>query len=282
MHTITLYEPVDGKSVTHEFTFPSKWDELATAGHLHAVTWARTTDQNDASMRFALLMQLAGIPTHLMKRMPPAAALTFDTEEDGWCLIPELNWIWKTEPVFEKSLLATIEHEGVTWKGPDDRLDHMTLGQWQYVATLLTVFRACKDDKERDTHLNNWLASLYQPDHCSWSNESIEEYAAKLAKLPIDVKLMAVFNYEALHAHLPLKYPRVFDPDGETGQSPAGLFAIAFDVARSGVLGAIHPDGTGVEKHRVHSVLMYMEHTLHLDHLQQQRMERLRKKEQVG
>lgn len=273
MNTITLFDLPDdqGRPVSHTYDFPATWEDVSSTHLPHIINArienARDADGNrpyDAYVRFNLLQHLAGIPDGLMKRLPPADALTYQvTEKDGrvrWQLIPELDWVF-TPPEFQKSLMPFIEHAGIKWKGPDNGLDTMQLDQWQFVTTCRDNFRAAQDKEEMDLHLTNFMGALYQPDYAAWANEPIEEYGAKLADLPLTTKISALFNYEALHARLPAMYPRVFDPNGEASNSPAGIFSIAYEVAKSGVFGDIDK----AEKRHIHKVFAYMEHSLYLD-----------------
>lgn len=284
VHTITLYDAptAAGKPTAHEFRFPGSWDE-AKPDHLLAIAKAQLTGKNPTRIKFNLLRELAGIPRTLMARMPAASDLTYEvdtTDRSGpwrpkitseWRLLPQLDWAFKPA-VYEKSLLPAVTLAEISWTGPDDGFERMPLIQWVWCTELLRTFRNCTDPTEQVDALHNLLGALYQPAHCTWSNEPIEEYGAKLAALPVEVKLAAVLNYEAIHSTLPLRYARVFNPtDGGDAPSPEGLFGLAYDAAKTGAFG----DYEKVEYQPLHRVLGYMEHNLFSDAQQAARAKRL-------
>lgn len=278
----------NGDGHRHVFHYPGGWDDATlTAAHLEAVCRAHASPASDTQKRFTLLQDLAGIPDHLMARMPPAAdlmVLVDVTDRSGpwrpkeaweWQLLPTLNWAF-APPKYERSLLREIEHNGRRWLGPWDQFDHMVLSQWIFCCSLLQSVRGEKDKALQEKYLNNFLGALFVPegaaegersdrtDHAAraaWTNELIEEHAAALSDLPVHRKLAAVLNFEAIHATLPVMYWRVFDPDGETQQSPQGLFGMAYSVAESGVFGNLYSADTAP----LHRVLGYMEHKLYED-----------------
>lgn len=287
-HEITLIGvPGDGgEAQRHVFHYPSGWDDpTLEARHLEAVCKAHASGATDTEKRFTLLQELAGIPDQLMARMPPAADLMLrvdTTDRSGpwrpketfeWQLLPSLNWAF-APPKYERSLLREVEHEGKRWLGPWDQFDHMTLSQWTWCCTLLKGLRGEADKAKQAHQLDLFLGAVFVPapegprndkaDHAAraaWSNDPIEEHAATLATLPLHRKLAAVLNFEALHALLPVAYWRVFDPDGETQQSPQGLFGMAYSVAESGVFGDLYRSDAAP----LHRVLGYMEDKLYKD-----------------
>lgn len=295
MHTITVHDApaADGSPVTHHFTLPSGWcDEEAPLKPHHLLTIskalctaaavrgnAREMDlseedvQNgaDAIARYELFTDLIQLPHTLAYRLPPADHFYYETdttdygtgyapvERSEYRLLPQLDWCF-TPPLFRTSLLPTLEHDGSTWEGPDDHFTYMTLNRWMWGTTLVQGVRAAAKGTE-DKALNEVLGALYTPHGVAWNNKLIEAHAARLATLPSATKVAALLNYEAINASLAEDYPRVFDPRGEAYNSPQGVFGMAYDVARSGVLDKHQP----IEDVLLHKVLGYMEHALYTD-----------------
>lgn len=289
MRTITLTDlPLDdGTPVTYPFTFPGDWNE-ADGDDLLSIARAIAHRKEPAAVKFDLLKDLARIPATLMHRMPPADHLSFEVdttnrrgpyrpvETSEIRLLPQLDWAF-TSPSYSKSLLPTIACKGLTWKGPDDSFETMTLHQWCFCTELLQAFRKCTDNNEALNTLHNLLGAMYQPEHSAWRSEPIEEYGRTLSVLAPEVKLAAVLNYEAIHSTLPNMYPRVFKPSVDGfDPSPQGLFSIAHDAAKSGAFTNYGGDDL-VENKRLHLVLGYMEHTLYSDEIQAERAKRAAK-----
>lgn len=286
MHTISLYDQpaADGTPVVHAFQFAAGWDE-ARPEDLLAIAEAQLSTEDATRMKFNLLRALADIPAALMERMPAAADLTFPvdtTDRSGpfrpvetmaHKLLPQLDWCF-TSPSYTRSLLPELAHAGITWTGPDSLFERMTLHQWCFCTELVQAFRRSSTVEEAAQNLANAMGALYQPAHCSWRKEPIEEYAAKLATLAPGVQLAAVLNYEALHSTLSTTYPRVFKPNMEGDPpSPQGLFGLAHDAAKSGAF-VNYGDEELVENKRLHLVLGYMEHTLFHDEQEAARAKR--------
>lgn len=293
MHEIKLYELNLGTGATqqHVHLMPSGWDEL-TAEQLAAVSEARFIlfacgeayhTEVDAAMRFRLLQQLAGIPDRLMQHMPDAGDLTFETaptEEDllygrdkpRMKLMAELDWVFGA-PKYERSLLPTLEHDGSTWNGPDDHLNHLNLDQWSWVTTLVNHLRdpdAAAEQPGEPAKLDMVMGALYTPDGRPFDSLIIEVHAARFATMRLGDKLAALLNYEALYAGVPEQYPRVFPYDSEGRPSPFGPFGTVMDIAKNGVLG----NRNAVQKERMHDGMMLMEHSL----FQQEESDRQNKK----
>lgn len=256
MHTLTLVdEPRGGKPVSHAYTYPGAWHEVERK-HLTALAVILEAPGTEAEARLALLKTLTGVSNEQIARMPAVEAFFLGDQ-----LLPSLNWCF-TEPRFDVpeeriraiSRMATIQHADMDWCGPGDDLMNMVFGQFAMTDNLLGVFNATK----QHTDLDNALGSLYQPAHCTWSKEPIEEYATKLSTLPLEVKLAALLNYRALRAMLPAIYPNVFDQHKkEAGQGTTlGLQGVMLDVAATGVLGNFWE----VESAPLHDVLSFIEH----------------------
>jgi hypothetical protein len=298
MHTISLFDRpnADGTPVQHDFSFPGSWNE-ARPEDLRAVSRIHLSRRTDAAKRFTLLRELAEIPGVLMKRMPPAEHFMQrvdvtdrsgpwrPVEKHEWKLLHQLDWAFGP-PTYEKSLLPSFVHQGVRWYGPygdsEHGFEHMTLNQWVYGTMLLQRLRAGKPE-EQDLYLNEFLGAVYTddgvvseeerlaippPDNTrhlallkNWTPDHVELRGARLADVPLDLKMAALLNFEAIHSTLGLMYRRVFDPEGGAQRSPQGLFGMAFDVAASGVFGDIY----GTESAMVHKVLGMMEHQLFKD-----------------
>lgn len=287
MHTIDLYDAPSptGTAVKHAYTFPGGWEEVRYE-HLLAIVRELLVNDDATRIKFNLLKELADIPAALMVRMPDAEAFTFpvDTtdrrgpyrpvETTGYQLLPQLDWCFGP-PTYTRSLMPTLHHDGVEWTGPGDHFETMTLHQWCFCTELVKAFRLCTEPKPANDALDTLMGALYQPAHCSWRSEPIEEYAAKLRTLKPEVKLAAVMNYEAIHSNLARMYPRVFKPavDG-TPPSPQGLFSLAHDAAKSGAF--VHYGGQELVEHkRLHLILGYMEHTLFADEQAEARTKQL-------
>lgn len=213
-------------------------------------------------------------------------------------LLPELDWLYGPALLFT-SKLPGLTHAGTTWTGPDDNLSHMSLDQWRWGVKLLKHFREEKDDAKREVHLNNLVGALYSPVARSdegatkrsviksgpsttharaqlqaatdrdgprssaqeWSSLPIEDHAALLKDLPLETKIAAAFNFEALNAVLPQQYKRTFGGESNGPTSPQGILDISYDVAESGALG----DYDAVNARLLHTVLAYMENNLYKD-----------------
>ncbi|HRH68782.1 MAG TPA: hypothetical protein PLB89_04675 [Flavobacteriales bacterium] len=286
MYPVAIYDlPADdGTPVKYEFALPSSWLE-ATREHLLAITRALLSKKDPVKIKFTLLKELAGIPAKLMHRMPPADhfikevdATDFNTPwrpvpKTEMRMLPELDWAF-TPANFTDSLLPSIEHAGITWTGPSNSFERMTLNQWLFCTTLLTNFRKEKDPATANTILNNLMGAMYQPAHATWTNEPIEEYGVRLADLPPEVKLAAVLNYEAIHSAVVKHYWRVFNPNNNADPSPQGLFSLAHDAAKSGAF-VNYGEGDRVEDKPLLLILGYMEHSLFSDEQQAARAKQL-------
>jgi hypothetical protein len=231
--------------------------------------------------RMHLLTELLELPMAVVEQLPPLEAFiyphTYTPDGGGYYVedvteyrvLPQLDWAFEA-PRYDKSLLPVIEHDGTTWHGPDDDLNTFSVKRWLWCATLANAFRA-SDAESALKNLNNLMGALYHPaDAGAWSNEVIEANAARLSTLETETRLAAVLNFEAIYSTLPATYKRVFDPRNSEEAGPAGLFGLAFDVAKSGVMG----DEESVMCKRMHKVLLYCEH-----HLHQQAMDEKRAKE---
>ncbi len=253
MHSIDLHVS-DGETTTaHHFKLPGSWEECSTEQFL-AVLAVRAIAEEDTDVRFALVRLLAQIPDELMQHIQAedVTELVATDEGDQWVVFPQVSWALEV-PKYTVSKLPTIEHGGTTWSGPDDELQTWELNQYVFTTSLLNMYR----DSAEEVDLNHFLASAYQPKGTPWSNLPIEELSLRLADLPVLTKLLAVRNYEALHAMLPARYPITFDGSGGGESSPLGLAGIAYDVAKSGTFGPL-PE---VERTNVHKVLGYVEHS---------------------
>jgi len=293
MHEIKLYELnlETGATQQHVHLMPAGWDELS-AEQLKVVSEARFIlfacgeeyyTEVDAAMRFRLLQQLAGIPDRLMRHMPDAGDLTFETEPTAddllngrdkprFKLMAELDWVFAA-PKYDKSLLPALEHDGSIWNGPDDFLNHMNLDQWSWVTSLVNALRnpdAPPEAPGEPARLDMVMGAMYTPDGRPFDSLIIEVHAARFATMPLGEKLAALLNYEALYASVPEQYPRVFPYDNEGRASPFGPFGTIIDIAKNGVLG----DRNAAQKERMHDGMMLMEHSL----FQQEESERQAKK----
>lgn len=311
MHEITLQDVPDdaGKPVSYTLHMPAGWDDGALRPHhllcvskallLLAIATPEVAPVNEEEdpfgiaqpdpapndeamtlVRLELLRELSDMPAELAARLPldpdhfyyevdttdhNSAFVVPETSE--YRLLPQLDWCF-TPPKFKPSLLPSIEHGGILWNGPPDDFTNMAMLQWLWCVYLTQQFRAGnKDTYEND--LNSLLGALYHPAEGAgtWHNRDIEENAARLSNLDLEVKLAAVMNFEAIHATLPDTYHRVFDPRGEAMNSPAGVFGMAFDVAQSGVLGK----ESEVNTVPVHKVLLFMEHNLYTDEVNERK-----------
>lgn len=254
MRTITLHDAPapDGTPVTHAVHLPESWEEL-TADQLLGVVALKAMELEEAGLRFALFKLLGEVPDELMARIDADAVTEQVDEGTGpqWVVLPCVSWLL-TDPAYVTSKLPTIVHKGITYNGPDNELQRMTMNQYVFTCQLLNAFR----DSGADADLHYFLGSAYQPAGVPWDNEPIEEHAAALADLPMATKLLAVRNFEALHANLPERYPITFDPSVDGESSPQGLMGLAYDVAKGGALG----DLSKVETTLLHKVLGYVEH----------------------
>jgi hypothetical protein len=293
MHQLTLL----CNGARHDLQFPSKWEEVKPEQlipiALAQVMMGALKDEekgtpHDLSLRAVhirkeLLRELANVPALFMDAME-IDDLRFEVDttdyhtgfkpilKKEWRLLPQLDWAF-APPEYDISLLPTIELDGTTWQGPDDRFDTMTLNQWLWAAQTNRAYKSM-EGHERIEQFHLHLACLYTPEGTPWSNMHLEQHAKQLRALPEDVKLAALLNYEAIQATLPRLYPRVYDPSGEAGQSPMGVFGMAYDVAKSGVFGTKQE----VEKVRAHEALGYMEHTLYQDELAERKAKKNAKK----
>jgi len=275
-------------------SMPSCWEEL-TAAQVPAVIVARTLAWQaehkawvdapapkgqekppfilrgiDAGLRLALFRELTGLPKGIATHLPPAGDLTFaryDYGETVWTCIPQLDWVF-TEPVRNASLLPSITIDSAVWNGPSDKLNNFSSERWMYADSLLSRYHANTTPDTQDRDLLNLLAVLYQPaaqvrttpDHTEewyFSARRIEEHAASLAGMPMDLRYTALFNYSALRNAIPRQYQRVFS--GSDGQSPpSGIFSIGHQAAKTGVFGTLD----GVHERRMHDLLLFMEDQL--------------------
>lgn len=287
---------------TLTYQLPGCWQAVRSAQHLIAVGRAlsiaaavdakaaengeepdprpgHSTGQSMARMH--LLTELLELPEVLIDALPPLDAFVYPhtyTPDGGgyyvedvteYRVLPQLDWAFEA-PRYEKSLLPVITHDGSEWHGPNDDLMAFTVKRWLWCATMASAFRSSRPD-DAIKNLNNLMAALYHPaDAGPWSNEHMEANAARLSTLDTEVRLAAVLNFEAIYATLPATYRRVFDGRNAEEPGPAGLFGIAFDVAKSGVMG----DEESVMGKPMHKVLLYCEH-----HLHQQAMDEKRAKE---
>lgn len=276
MREITLLE-VDERNerVPHVFHFPASWEEVDHDG-LMRIAQCHLQCKTDTSARFNLLRDLAGIPARLMAMMPDAEEMMYPPQVDPAnvnaepaqpTLLPELDWAF-TPPVWMESRMPVLQHDGSTWIGPADHLQNACVGQWVYAVSTLNDMQASEDEKEADRLLDLFLSCIYVPDGTSW-NKHLDANAPRLATLPPHVKVAAVMNFQALHAVLPLCFPRVFKQK-EQAQSPVGLHALTFSVAKSGVFGPYQK----VENESLLTVLSYMEHQLFEDEEDQRRADK--------
>lgn len=304
MHEIVLQDAPDatGAPVKYTLELPGGWEDVTTREQLIVISrnlcLAASIDaklqEEDAdaeplgmhAVKLDLFKELLDLPESLASRLPDAAHLVYEVDttdyHTGYApvetsegrLLPQLDWCF-SPPTFTKSIMRHIEHAGTTWAGLPDDFTGLELNRWIWCATLLQQFRNADKDGVNEA-LNNLLAGLYHPADSiePWSNSTIEERAARLADLPVEVKLAAVLNFEAIHATLPPRYPRVFDPRGEAMNSPAGMFSIAYEVAASGVFG----NERLVNATAMHNVLLYMEHNLYAQHIAEKRAEAAKKK----
>lgn len=253
MHSIDLHLTIGESTTAHSFTMPGSWAEC-TADQLLAVLAVRAIAGEEQEVRFALVRLLAQIPDELMQHIgaEEVTELVITDGEPQWVVFPQVSWALGT-PQYTASKLPSFEHGGTTWVGTDDELQTWTLNQYVFTASLLNMYR----ETGADADLHHFLASAYQPKGTPWSNEPIEAYAAQLADLPVMTKLLAVRNFEAVHACLPMRYPITFDGSGGGTGSPMGLGGMAYDVAKSGTFGPLD----AVERTNLHKVLGYVEHS---------------------
>ena len=187
--------------MVHSFTFAERWDEL-TAEQLGKLLLLQQSTLEPMEQRIRALRLLAGIPKKLMAR-----ACELDPEDIA---LPQLDAFFVLDPkapvVFEKSLLPAIVHEGRTWCGPKNTLGNFSVLQLSFADICLQGVQ----QQQSDESLNNLLGALYVPEDENWTSEDIEARGAELASVAPHVKLAAAFNYAALRAWLPTRYPRTF------------------------------------------------------------------------
>lgn len=230
MHTMEVFG-TDARDprVARTYVYPARWEEctpaqLGTVAALASVPIEhedpRQRDMLDAHLRLRLLHELTGMADAVFCRIEPTDLLDVRIDEVGAeriAFLPSLDWC-VSEPLFDKSLVPTLEVAGRTWIGPNDRLGRMSLLQWGFADALLTRL----SQKPSAEALNTVLAALYHPAGTVWDNNRIETHATELAELEDRVKLAAVVNYRGLRAWLSQKYRRCFrrgesDPHGLNG-----------------------------------------------------------------
>lgn len=294
MPEITLHDApdADGNAIRYTFNLPGGWDDaLLTGQHLGHICkalafagamQAKLVEEDDALAddptpkalaKLDLFYDLLQLPHALRSRMssdPEDYMYETDTtdyhtgyvpvETSEYQVLPQLDWCWQT-PKYRRSLLPKLQHNDLEWIGPDDDFNTMVLDQWLWCVQLLRSFREAKPE-DAESLLNHLVGALYVPTtDAEWSSDPIDVRAEQLATLPVQTKLAAVLNFEAIHANLADDYDRVFDPTGSVSQSPQGVFGMAYDVARSGVFGKEQE----VRRVRLHDVMGYMEHSLYVD-----------------
>lgn len=278
MHTISV---LDGTGKWAEHTFPGKWEELTRPQFVKA---ARVLGTNAAAMpvRIALLSALSGIPIEtLLKAHPrdyisePTAEQLAAIERPWWDiatkgealadeekkkprLLPQLDAFFE-EPCFTESRMPTVALGRTVWTGPANALENFTLNRFVWCEVLYKAFATGPGE----VALHTFLAALYQPSYATWSNLPIEEYAARLAKLPTTTKVAAMLNYRGLRTSIARQYPITHERSADDDQSPTsqGMFGMIIEATKTGVFG----DKRSAENYPLHEVLAVTEHELELD-----------------
>lgn len=245
MHTLTLVDLPDehGKPRAYEFTFPGAWEEL-TPMQLGQMVLLRSSGVHESAIRYRMLRTLASIPKRLFHRMNMGDVMEFVPGNGGQVhVVKELNYLF-TDPVFEKSLVpefklassrsvAGIRVGGsVRWQGPKNQLKNFTVLQFAMADHCLQVLQTSKTTES----LNNFLGATYLPEVLvkdkdgerlevqKWDSKGIEPRGLELSVLPLHLKLAAVFNYQAVRAALPLRFPHTFGK--RKGDDPMPDFGI--------------------------------------------------------
>lgn len=219
MHTLTLVDLPDehGKPRTYEFTFPGAWNEL-TPMQLGQVVLLRSSGVHETAVRYRMLRLLAGIPKRLFERMAMGDVMEFVPGNGGHVyVVKELNYLF-TDPVFEQSLVPEFKLSNhrrlggvrlpgsVRWQGPKNQLKNFSVIQFAMADHCFTVLQSSKTPEA----LHNFLGCTYHPDGEAWTRDGIEQRGRALSVLPLHLKLAAVFNYQAVRAALPLRFPKTF------------------------------------------------------------------------
>lgn len=261
MPTVTIQvDKQRGGTKEHHFGFAGSWPEL-TPLLLGRVALQLALDVDEEVKRVHIFKLLTGIPKELAQHIGPED-LIYSWEKrdeaghrvrDEWRLLPQLDWLFGTAPSFEKSLVPAVDVGGKVWIGPKDQLKNLTVNQWGFIDICLEAYSANPTEEA----LNNVLGAMYCPPDEAWSRETIEERAAKLAKLPTSLKAAAIFNYRAVHAELPFLFPLTFKKRKEDNANPYGLDG--FLVSMAGVKFG-KPEEVGEAK--LHHALMQCENIL--------------------
>lgn len=199
MHTIDLIGP---RGEEHHFVFPGTLDEL-NAEQLGQVALDLLSALPENAIRYRLLRVLAGIPGRTFIRIFPEDMLQGTADEAS--LLPQLDWLFK-RPILERSLIPELTVGKCKYIGPSTALGNFSVLQLSFADICFSAVQ----DKGSVEALNNLMGALYYPEGTEWNNADIEERGAKLAALPLHVRLGAWLNYKALRNTLPLRYPETF------------------------------------------------------------------------